>query len=109
MIESIIAILVGVLCIVLGIFNCKGKINSVHSYHRRRVTEENKLAFGKKIGLGTIIIGGSISLFGVCSFITHFVESAALSLIGVIVIILGVFVGFGISIYAMIKYNKGIF
>lgn len=27
----------------------------------------------------------------------------------IIVIILGVFVGFGISIYAMIKYNKGIF
>ena len=109
MVGYIMATLVGVLIILLGILNWKGNIGTVHSYHRHRVTEENKPAFGKAIGLGTMLIGGGITLFGICFLITHFVKFLPLTILGIVGVILGGFTGFGISIYAMIKYNKGIF
>jgi hypothetical protein len=53
----VVTALVGIVCIVLGISNMKGNISSLHSYHRSRVSEEDRIPFGKKVGLGTIIIG----------------------------------------------------
>ena len=43
----IITLLVGVICIVLGVSNMRGNISSIHSYHRQRVKEEDKIPFGK--------------------------------------------------------------
>ena len=56
----IVSALVGIVCIVLGVSNMKGNISSLHSYHRNRVSEEDRIPFGKKVGLGTIIIGVGI-------------------------------------------------
>ena len=39
---------IAVLLIVLGVLNMKGNVSSLHSYHRRRVSEEDRLPFGKK-------------------------------------------------------------
>ena len=39
---NIVTFLVGVICIVLGISNMKGNISSLHSYHRNRVSEEDR-------------------------------------------------------------------
>ena len=61
----IVTFLIGVVCIVLGIANRKGNISSLHSYHRNRVLEEDRIPFGKKVGLGTIIIGCTFIVFSI--------------------------------------------
>ena len=54
--EFIIQIVIGLALIVVGIFNMKGNISLLHSYHRKRVKEEDVLPFGKRIGIGSVII-----------------------------------------------------
>ena len=48
-------LIVGVVCIVLGISNMRGNISSLHSYHRHRVTAEDRIPFGKMVGKYDII------------------------------------------------------
>ena len=105
----IITALVGVVCIVLGISNMKGNISSLHSYHRSRVSEEDRIPFGKKVGLGTIIIGVAIIVFSGLSTVTLYTDNEVFTLIGTGILIAGIIVGLVISFKAMIKYNKGIF
>ena len=106
---NIVAFLVGVVCIVLGISNMQGNISSLHSYHRHRVSEEDRIPFGKQVGLGTIIIGIGIMVFSVLSSVTLYTENDVFVLIGTAVLIIGFVLGLVISFRAMIKYNKGIF
>ena len=106
---NIVTFLVGVICIVLGISNMKGNISSLHSYHRNRVSEEDRIPFGKQVGVGTIIIGIGIIIFSVMSAVTLYTENNIFTLIGTAVLIVGIVVGLIMSFKAMIKYNKGIF
>ena len=108
-VQFIVPFAVGALCLVLGIINRKGNINSLHSYHRNRVSEEDRLPFGKTVGLGTIIIGCGIMAFSVLSAVAALVGNDVFTLVGTGVMIAALAVGLGISFYAMIKYNKGIF
>lgn len=101
MLEQFLGIIVGIILIYLGIQNSKGNINSLHSYHRKRVKEEDRLAFGKMAGLGTMVVGFGIIIFNLLILMN--VPYAEVFLFGSII------VGLGISFYAMIKYNKGIF
>ena len=105
----VLSFMVGVLCIVLGSLNMKGNLSSLHFYHRHRVLEEDRIPFGKKVGFGTVVIGCAIAVFGILSAITLFTENQAFILVGTVILIVGLAVGLGISFYAMIKYNKGIF
>lgn len=107
--ECIITLIVGVICIALGISNMKGNISSLHSYHRHRVSEENRIPFAKKVGLGTIICGGSLIGYGALTAIAIYTESSLFNLLGTILLISGLVVGLGLSLYTIIKYNKGIF
>ncbi len=109
MTSYIVAFLVGVLCIVLGFSNMRGNISSLHSYHRHRVSEEDRIPFGKQVGLGTMIIGIGIIIFSVLSAVTLYTENNIFTLIGTAILIVGIVVGLIISFKAMIKYNKGIF
>ena len=61
-------VILGALILFLGISNMKGNISSVHWYHRKRVTEENLLPFGKTIGLGTAVCGGALMASGLFTF-----------------------------------------
>ena len=106
---NIVAFLVGVVCIVLGISNMRGNISTLHSYHRHRVSEEDRIPFGKQVGLGTMIIGIGIIIFSVLSAVTLYTENNIFTLIGTVVLIVGIIVGLIMSFKAMIKYNKGIF
>ena len=106
---NIVAFLVGVVCIVLGISNMRGNISSLHSYHRSRVSEEDRIPFGKQVGLGTIIVGIGIIAFSVLSSVTLYTENDIFILVGTAVLIIGIILGLVISFRAMIKYNKGIF
>ena len=106
---NIIAFLVGVVFIVLGISNMRGNISTLHSYHRHRVSEEDRIPFGKQVGLGTMIIGIGIIIFSVLFAVTLYTENNIFILIGTAVLIVGIVAGLIISFKAMIKYNKGIF
>ena len=106
---NIVTFLVGVICIVLGISNMRGNISSLHSYHRSRVSEEDRIPFGKQVGLGTIIVGIGIIVFSVLSSVTIYTENDIFILVGTAVLIIGIILGLVISFRAMIKYNKGIF
>ena len=109
MVSNVVAFLVGVVCIVLGISNMRGNISSLHSYHRHRVSEEDRIPFGKQVGLGTIIIGVAIMVFSVLSSVTLYTENDIFILVGTALLIIGIILGLVISFRAMIKYNKGIF
>ena len=106
---NIVAFLVGVVCIVLGISNMRGNISTLHFYHRHRVSEEDRIPFGKQVGLGTMILGISIIIFSILSTLTLYTENNIFTLIGAVVLIVGIVAGLIMSFKAMIKYNKGIF
>lgn len=101
--------IVGIVFIILGASNMKGNISSLHSYHRHRVSEEDKIPFGKKVGLGNVIIGIAVIIFSFFSAITLYTHNESFTLIGSIILIAGIIVGLAISFKAMIKYNKGVF
>ena len=109
MMEFIVPFIVGVVLIALGISNMRGNISSLHSYHRHRVSEEDRIPFGKQVGLGTVIIGVGIIIFSILSAITLYTENNIFVLIGTAVLIVGIIGGLVLSFKAMIKYNKGIF
>lgn len=100
--EFIIQIVIGLALIVVGIFNMKGNISLLHSYHRKRVKEEDVLPFGKRVGIGSIIIGISIILAGICTILNYTYISNVILGVGLVI---GSIIIFG----AMFKYNKGIF
>ena len=105
----IVTAIVGIVCIVLGISNMKGNISSIHSYHRHRVSEDDRIPFGKGVGLGTIIIGAVIIVFSCLSTVSLYTENQIFTVVGSGILIVGIVVGLVISFKAMIKYNKGIF
>ena len=107
--KYVIMLGIAVLLIVLGALNMKGNVSSLHSYHRRRVSEEDRLPFGKKVGLGTVICGGGMAAYAVCGAVSEKINVAALLTLGAVLLVIGLVVGLGLSIYALIKYNKGIF
>ena len=109
MISFIAPIFIGLICVALGICNMLGNISSLHSYHRHRVSEEDRLPFGRLVGIGMIIIGISISIFGVLSMIMVHTGKEIYTIVGSVIMVIGLVVGLGLSFYAMIKYNKGIF
>ena len=106
---NIVTFLVGIVCIVLGISNMRGNISSLHSYHRSRVSEEDRIPFGKQVGLGIIIVGIGIIVFSVLSSVTLYTGNDIFILVGTAILIIGIILGLVISFRAMIKYNKGIF
>lgn len=109
MIASITTLLVGIICIILGISNMRGNISSLHSYHRHRVSEEDVLPFGKKVGQGTIILGTGVIVFGILSAIAFYTTNSLFISIGTAIMIVCIAIGLVISLSAIIKYNKGLF
>ena len=107
--DNLIAVGLGVVCIILGILNFRGNISSLHSYHRNRVSEEDKPKFARLVGIGTIIAGASCTVMGALSFLAERLQNAAYTTAGSVALCVGLAIGLGISFYAMIKYNKGIF
>ena len=107
--ENFVAIALGVLCIILGILNLKGNISTLHSYHRHRVSEEDKPKFARLVGIGTIVDGVSFVALGALSLLAEGSQNSIYMTAGSAVLAVGLVVGLGISFYAMIKYNKGIF
>ena len=109
MVEVIVVSGLGILISILGMINMTGNISSLHWYHRQRVTEENRKPFGKLVGLGTLIIGIAMVIFGIMFFIFEKTQIEALVVVGVVELIASIVAGMIVSFYAMKKYNGGIF
>ena len=107
--EWIVLVGLGLFISILGIINMTGNISSLHSYHRHRVSEADRKPFGKLVGLGTLIIGLAMIVFGVLFLIFEQTQLEALVIIGVVELIASIIVGMVVSFYAMKKYNGGIF
>ena len=58
--ESLVQLGLGIICVMLGIFNMCGNIGTIHWYNRRKVTKENQKAYCMFVGLGTLIVGVAI-------------------------------------------------
>ena len=106
---AITMMVVGIIVCVLGIVNMTGNISTLHAYHTKRVSEENRKPFGKLVGLGTLIIGVALIIYGVLHLIFELTGMEALVVIGTAELIVGIVVGMSFSFYAMKKYNGGIF
>ena len=102
MFEGIALPLLGGFLIALGILNIRGNLSSIHWYNRRRVLPEDVPAFGKLMGIGTIVIGASLMLTAALGLVLHSEAVYAVSLGGIVV-------GIGFMVYAMLKYNHGFF
>ena len=105
----IVTIIVGLVCIAIGVSNRKGNIHSLHSYHRSRVKEEDRIPFGKQVGLGMIVVGIGIVIYGALSLVSLKMDNTVYMLIGTAIMIAGLVTGLGIAFAAMKKYNGGIF
>lgn len=109
MIEVIVTFIVGIICIVIGIMNIRGNVSMLHEYHTKNVKEEDKESFGRLVGTGMLVIGGSIIVYSILKTLTIQLEDKIYIIIGTIIMIVGVIIGIFISFYAMRKYNDGIF
>ena len=107
--SAIVMFGVALCCIVIGFQNRKGNVSMLHSYHRSRVSEKDMLPFGKLVGNGMIVVGASIAVYGGAMLLSLRGDVSHALTIGAIVMAVGLVVGLGISFYAMIKYNKGVF
>ena len=92
----------GIVFVLLGIFNMCGNIGSIHWYNRRKVTKENQKAYCLVMGLGTLIIGVTLIAATIVQVLVG-VEQGAFVILG------GVVIGFALMLYAQFKYNKGLF
>ena len=109
MFGSIVTFIVGLVCVILGSMNMRGNISSLHYYHRSRVKEEDILPFGKIVGVGTITVGASVILFSFLINLAIAIDNNIYTIIGTVLMLVGMAVGIGITFYGMKKYNGGIF
>ncbi len=79
-----------------------GNISTIHSYNRRKVSEEDAPKYGRAVGIGTLVIGISIIADFVLVLLT--LEFAV-----PFVLIPAVIIGIAFILYAQFKYNGGLF
>ena len=103
--EFVMQIVIGLILIVLGFSNRKGNISSLHSYHIKRIKEEDVLPFGKLVGLGTIVVGCTIIVAGIFDVVVN--KSMPMITNGILIV--GLVPGISVITYAIMKYNKGLF
>lgn len=105
----IITICLGLAVCAVGIVNMRRKVASLHQNHRKRVREENKRVFYKLVGLGTLIIGIALIVYGALLFVFEKTQWNVFSVVGTVELAAGIVAGMAINFYAMKKYNGGVF
>lgn len=100
--EYIILLILGVCFIILGIVNIKGNISSIHWYNRRKITQETSKQYGKAMGIGSVIIGLSMSITAILQMIFKIEALWYITVAGILICLI-------FMLYGQIKYNKGIF
>lgn len=100
--EYIFLLIFGICITILGIFNLKGNISSIHWYNRLKITEENRKKYGKSMGIGSLIIGICMTITAILQMIFYNENIWYITVIGIVI-------GLIFMIYGQIKYNRGIF
>lgn len=100
--EYIFLLIFGICITVLGIFNLKGNISSIHWYNRLKITEENRKKYGKSMGIGSLIIGICMTITAILQMIFYNENIWYITVIGIVI-------GLIFMIYGQIKYNRSIF
>ena len=95
-------IFLGLILFVIGIFNRKGNISTIHWYNRRKVSEADRPAYGKWMGWGTILCGAGLMAGGI---LQYFAPEGIWS----IPVVVGLVIGLGLMLYAQLKFNHGLF
>ena len=108
MVEAIIGIIIGIACIVIGVLNMKGNIKMLHSYHINNIKEEDKIHFGRLVGIGTIIIGVSLIIYGFLNIMYTIIKNDQIVITSNIILVIGLIIGICICLFAIKKYNKKI-
>ena len=109
MIGVVIALLVGILCILLGRAVYRGKLSLVQDYHTRQVREADKVAFGKGVGRGIILCGCGILAFSILAIVAICAGRQKFFLYGLVGLVLTMVGGLRIVFFVMRKYNGGVF
>ena len=103
-----VSILVGVICFVIGILNMKGNISMLHSYHVNNISEENKLPFGRTMGIGMIVVANTLIISGGLLIPAELTKDDIYMTVSSVILFVGLVFGLGICLYAIKKYNKKI-
>lgn len=107
--ESIIVpFILGIMISVIGVVNMTGNISTLHWYHRSRVKEEDRLPFGRMVGIGTILMGSSLSVNAGMEYAALQTGNSSFDMFGGFILVGGLAIGAVLIICAMFKYNKGI-
>lgn len=109
MAEFIVPFTLGIVLIGIGISNMRGNLSTLHFYHRYRVAEKDRLPMGKRVGFGTILIGGAMMSFSALSSLATLTQLHIFTAIGTILLLPALVVGLVIILHAIIKYNGGLF
>ena len=96
--EYIFLLIFGICITILGIFNLKGNISSIHWYNRLKITEKNRKKYGKSMGIGSLIIGICMTITAILQMIFYNENIWYITVIGIII-------GLIFMIYGQIKYN----
>ena len=103
-----LVIIIGAACITVGIFNIRGNISALHSYHRSRVSKDDVLPLGRLVGLSLIIMGASIITFGALSIATVVCERSIFIIVGSAILLFGFAISIPTALYSIKKYIFGL-
>ena len=99
-IYGIIVLTVGITILILSILFFLGHINLLHEYHRTNVKEEDKLIFGRKIGISLLIMSIGMLSSGAIALINSVLDTLAL-----ILLFVPLFISIILIVVTIIKYN----
>lgn len=100
--DRLMLIAFGIVFIVLGSFNMKGNIATIHWYNRRKVSPQDQMPYCRLVGLGTIVIGAAM-------IVSALLQAVVGTDVGVAVMLPGILAGLILILIAQFKYNKGLF
>ena len=100
--QCILMILLGVLLTVLGVSNLRGSIASIHWYHRQKVSKQDRRAYARAMGTGTVIPGASLVLTGI-------LQAVVPAEFWFWILAAGLAVGLGFLLYGQFRSNGGLF
>lgn len=93
-----------VLLVSLGIGVYKGKTEFIHSYHQEKVTD--KKSYGKSFGKALWVTAVAPFLSGVIGLLG---DSDPIAITAVVILLIGLCIGFLCIFNVQRKYNKGLF
>ena len=101
---SLIMFAAGAVILGVGIAVFRGRTNLIHDYHQENVKPEDRLRYGRAMGVGLLVLAAALLSSGILALcLTEGSKIPLLALFG------GIAVSIVLLIRAQRKYNGGIF